>query len=359
MTEHVTVSIDAMGGDLGPKATVHGAQQALPHLLKKHDKVSYLLFGIEKEIKKELDTLGNFKKHCEIIHTDSVVSSEDKPSAALRRGKNSSMALSIKAVKEGRAHCVISSGNTGALMAMAKIILRPLPVVQRPAIGTLIPTMKNPVLVLDLGANVSCNGESLAQFAVLGGVYARAIMKIEDPKVGILNIGSEETKGHEDVRDAAAILSQAEGFPGTYYGFVEGDDIGKGTVDVIVTDGFTGNVALKTIEGIGKMSGQYIREAFQSSWAAKIGYLFCFQAMKRLKKRLDPRDYNGGLFLGLQGLCVKSHGGTDAYGFSRAIEVGAQMVRNDYLNKVSKEIEQLMSQEAYLVHEPKSFEGKY
>lgn len=355
MTKNVRVAIDAMGGDFGPSVTVEGVYTAYKPLMQKHENVTFLLFGQRSLIEKELKRFPDFSKHCEIHHTDSFVSSKEKPSAALRSGKDSSMALAIRSVKEGQADCVISAGNTGALMAMAKIILRPLSVVQRPAIGTMIPTMKNrPCVVLDLGANVHCNGENLAQFAILGAVYAKTIMKIENPTVGVLNIGSEDTKGHEDVQEAASILSEAKNFPGQYYGFVEGDDIAKGTVDVVVTDGFTGNVALKTIEGIGKMSSSFIKEAFQSSFMAKIGYLFCYGAMKRLKKRLDPRDYNGGLFLGLQGLCIKSHGGTDAYGFSKAVEVGAQMVRNDYLNKVAVEMENLMKQDIHVADEAQS-----
>ena len=338
----VRIAIDAMGGDYGIPVTVDGAAQALPHLLQKHEGVSFLFFGDGAAIEERLSALPDLKKHVKIIHTDNVVSSSEKPSAAIRSGKESSMALSIKSVKQGDADCVVSGGNTGALMAFAQLILRPQPVVKRPAIGTLLPSVATPTLMLDLGANVSSDGESLVQHAVLGAVYAKCVMKIEKPQIGILNIGSEASKGHEDVQDAARILSQAEHFPGSYYGFVEGDDIGKGTVDVIVTDGFTGNVALKTAEGIGSMSQYFLKEAFMSSFWAKIGGLLCMNAMKRLKKRLDPRDYNGGLFLGLQGICIKSHGGTDAYGFSRAVEVSAQMIRNDYLKKVTEEIEQLV-----------------
>ncbi|MAS87336.1 MAG: phosphate acyltransferase [Micavibrio sp.] len=341
MSQEIKIAVDAMGGDFGPVVTIAGAHAACTQLLKKHKSVEFLFFGEENKIKAELEKFPKLQKRSSIHHTETVVSSNDKPSVALRQGKDSSMALSILAVKEGRADCVVSAGNTGALMAMAKIYLRPQEGVQRPAIASIMPTMANPTLMLDLGANVSCDGKSLAQFAILGAVYARAIMKVEKPSVGILNIGSEDTKGHEEVWSAAEILTSATNFPGTYYGFVEGNDIGKGTVDVIVTDGFTGNVALKTMEGIGKMSKTFIAEAFKSSLSAMIGYLFCIGAMNRLKKKLDPRDYNGGLFLGLKGVCIKSHGGTDAYGFARALEVGAQMVRNDYLDKVAAELEKM------------------
>ena len=344
MSSDITISIDAMGGDYGPPSTVAGAALALKQLKSKHDNIKFIFFGREKDINAELSKHKALKKISEVRHTDSIVEATDKPSAALRKGKDSSMGLSIRAVKDGEADCVISGGNTGALMAMAKLILRPQSVVQRPAIGSVFPTMNQPTLMLDLGANIQCSGENLAQFGVLGAVYARSIMKVESPKVGILNIGSEDTKGHEDVQSAAEILNASPNFPGEYYGFVEGNDIAKGTVDVIVTDGFTGNVALKTAEGIGKMSQTFIKDAFKSSLFAMLGYLFCFGAMGRLKKKLDPRDYNGGLFLGLQGICIKSHGGMDAYGFSRAVEVGAQMVRNDYLEKVSKEIERLVTE---------------
>ena len=354
MANQVTIALDAMGGDYGPTVTIGGAAQALPHLRSKHSNVKFLLCGVQTAIEKELALYPELKGAYDIIHTDSQVLSAEKPSAALRSGRTSSMALAIRAVKEKNADCVISAGNTGALMAFAKLLLRPLPAIHRPAIASLMPTMSTPTLMLDLGANIKCDAENLAQFAVLGAVYARTILKITNPRVGILNIGSEDAKGHDNLRDAAAILSQAKHFPGRYHGFVEGDDLGKGTVDVIVTDGFTGNVALKTAEGMGKMAKQYIQEAFETSWLSKLGYMLCYGAMKKLKNRLDPRVYNGGHFLGLQGLCIKSHGGTDAFGFSNAVLVGAQMVRNDYINTVSREIETLMSEESFVMTEAES-----
>tara|TARA_Y100001001_G_scaffold91779_1_gene89690 strand:+ start:761 stop:1879 length:1119 start_codon:yes stop_codon:yes gene_type:complete len=348
MSSHINIAVDAMGGDFGPPVTIPGLARALPHLLRKSDEVTFHVYGRESEIKAELVKIkGKLREHIKIHHTDDIVAPDEKPSSALRNRKTSSMALAIQAVKEGMADCVISAGNTGALMAMAKLALKPLPEINRPAIASVFPTMKNPTLMLDLGANIQCSGANLAQFAVLGAVYARLVMKVENPQVGVLNVGSEETKGHEEVRMAAEILSNARQFPGEYYGFVEGNDIAQGTVDVIVTDGFTGNIALKTAEGVGKMSRQFIRDAFQSSLMAKIGLMFAGRAMLKVKKRLDPRDYNGGLFLGLQGICVKSHGGTDAYGFSRAIEVGARMARNDYTQEAARETAKLMDQDIF------------
>lgn len=320
-----------MGGDNGPHAVIPGIDLALKDGLR----ARFLLFGQPDVLAPILAKYPNVAKVSEICPAETVIAADEKPAQALRKGATSSMRMAIDAVKDGRASAVISAGNTGALMATAKMVLKSLPNVDRPAIASLMPNIKGRSVVMDLGANLTSDADGLVQMAVLGAIFAQISLKVDKPTVGLLNVGSEEQKGHEYIRQAASILSDLK-FPGRYYGFVEGDDIGKGTVDVIVTDGFTGNIALKTAEGIGKMSSHYIREAFTSSIWAKIGYLLASRAMARIRAKLDPRLYNGGLFLGLNGLCIKSHGGTDAYGFSRALLVAADMVRENYTQRVAE-----------------------
>lgn len=338
-----------MGGDHGPSAVIEAASMTLDAEKKN---LYFLFFGIESKIKDEVSKYQNLSGKYEIIHTDTVISNDEKPSTALRQGKTSSMRMAIDSVSQKKSDCVVSAGNTGALMAMAKLVLKPLPGIYRPAIASIFPSMTGKTILLDLGANLVCDGENLAQFAILGSVYAKAVMGLSKPTVGILNIGSEDMKGHDSLREAAAILSEAE-FPGIYKGFVEGNDIALGTVDVIVTDGFTGNVALKTAEGVGKLIGHYMREAFKSSIFAGIGYMFASGAIKRLKKKTDPRDYNGGLFLGLKGICVKSHGSSDAYAFSHAIGEAVHMVENKFNEKVATEIANLSNQESFIAQNVK------
>ena len=257
------------------------------------------------------------------------------------------MRLAIEAVKNGQADAVVSAGNTGALMALSKLVLKCMPGISRPAIASSFPTLRGETLMLDLGANLSCDAEVLSQFAILGAVYVRVVKGIANPSVGLLNVGTEEMKGHEELRAASAILSSVE-FQGRYHGFIEGDDITKGTVDVVVTDGFTGTVALKTAEGVSKLTSQMLRDGFKSSPLAILGYLLARGAIGRVKDRVDPRKYNGGMFLGLDGICVKSHGGSDVVGTENAILVAANLVRNGYNKRVAYEVEQLMSQESFV-----------
>ncbi len=334
VTSNIILSCDAMGGDNGPNAVIPGIDLALQDGLK----ASFLLFGKPEILEPILSQYPKVAACAQICAAETIITPDEKPSQALRKGATSSMRMAIDAVKDGRAQAVISSGNTGALMATAKMVLKSLPGVDRPSIASLMPNIKGRSVVLDLGANLTTDADGLVQMAVLGAIFAQINLKVERPTVGLLNVGSEEQKGHEYIREAASILSDLK-FPGRYYGFVEGDDIGKGTVDVIVTDGFTGNVALKTAEGIGKMAGAYIREAFTSSVWSKIGYLLANRAMKRIRSKIDGRQYNGGLFLGLNGLCIKSHGGADAFAFSRAVIVAADMVREDYISRVAKALE--------------------
>lgn len=344
MSAEQIIAIDAMGGDFGPPVTVKAAALAM----KKAKSARFIFFGDQAQIEQELAQYPRLRSVCEIHHTDKVISNEEKPSVALRNGKGSSMRLAIEAVKEGRAQGVVSAGNTGALMAMSKMVFKCLPGIQRPAIASVFPTIGDEIIMLDLGANLICDPEILVQFAVLGSVYARTVRGKDKPTVGLLNVGSEEMKGPEEVRQAASILSNID-FPGSFYGFVEGTDITKGTVDVVVTDGFTGNVALKVAEGVGDMTSHFLKNALKSTLMSKLGAIFAMGALKKLKGRVDPRFYNGGMFLGLNGICVKSHGGMDDYGFSQALVVAANLIENGYNDQVAHEIEQVMSQETFVM----------
>jgi glycerol-3-phosphate acyltransferase PlsX len=339
----IIIALDAMGGDHGVESVIPGAAMAL----EENDRIEFLLFGNEIAIYRELEKYPRLRKSSIIKHTTHAISNSEKPSEALRKGKDSSMRLAIDAVAEQKAHAIVSSGNTGALMAMSKLVLKVLPGIQRPAIASVIPTPTGRSVMLDLGANISCDSENLAQFAILGSVFARAVMKKDQPSVGILNVGSKQMKGN-DVLRAADNLLRSVSIPGQYHGFIEGDDIVKGTVDVIVTDGFTGNVALKTAEGVGAFFKDVITEEFKRTLFSKIGYLMNMRVFKRIKNRIDPREYNGGLFLGLKGICVKSHGGADAYAFSRAVLVAANMVEQGFNDTVIREIENFAESEASL-----------
>ncbi|MES2729703.1 MAG: phosphate acyltransferase PlsX [Pseudomonadota bacterium] len=340
----ITIALDVMGGDLGPNAVIPGAALALAA----RPSLRFLLVGDESVIQPALQNHPDLARVSDIIHTTQVISGEDKIAQALRNGRHSSMRMAIDCVADNRAAAIVSSGNTGALMATAKMVLKCIPGIHRPAIASQMPTQKGSrVIMLDLGANLACDAEMLVQFAILGTVFAREIFGLDRPSVGILNVGSEEMKGHEEVRAAASIMSQIK-FPGRFHGFIEGNDIALGTVDVVVTDGFTGNVALKTAEGIGKMAQSYMKDAFKSSPLAMFGALFAARALKKMKDRIDPRLYNGGLMLGLNGICVKSHGSTDAVGFSSAIIVAADMASHGYNKRVGAAIANVMTQESFV-----------
>ncbi len=334
-----TIALDAMGGDFGPDVIVPGAAQAL----EKIEGTKFIFFGDEKKITPVLAKHPKLKAVSSIVHTEKKIASSDGISAAIRASKDSSMRLAIEAVKDGRAHSVVSAGNTGALMALSKMILKTLPGIERPAIASLIPNANGSSVVLDLGANLECDAQVLVQFALLGAVYARVVRNIQNPTVGLLNVGTEEMKGHEEVREAAQILSSVK-FHGKYHGFVEGNDITKGTVDVVVTDGFSGNIALKTAEGVGKLTGQFLKDAFKSSPLAMLGYLLASGAIKKLKSKLDPAKYNGGMFLGLDGVAVKSHGSSNIFGTENAILVAADLVHNGFNKRVAAEMAEVMAQ---------------
>jgi len=332
-----TVSLDAMGGDAGPAVVVPGAALAL----ERHPGVTFQLFGNEARIRPHLEQHPQLAERSRVVHTDTVVEMQDKPSQAVRRGRKSSMWLSVEAVQKGEADFMVSAGNTGALMAMAKLVLTTMPGIERPAIAGLWPTLGGPCIVLDLGANIGATARQLADFALMGAAMARAVLHIERPRVGLLNIGVEEIKGIEEVRQAHAWLKENDELPIDYRGFIEGDQIGQGVADVVVVEGFAGNMALKTAEGTAKQMAAWIREAMTSSLAARLGAVLARGGLRALKERMDPRRFNGGPFLGLNGIAIKSHGGTDAYGFAQAIEVGYAMAASNVLERLAADLEAL------------------
>jgi glycerol-3-phosphate acyltransferase PlsX len=331
MSDKVRIALDAMGGDHGPAVVVAGAELALA----RHPGSEFLFFGNAALLSPLLAARPALKAVSRLVHTDIAVRMEDKPSQALRYGRwKSSMWLTIDAVKKNDADMAVSGGNTGALMAMSKFNLKTLPGIERPAIAALWPTLRGESIVLDVGATIGADSDHLVDLAVMGAATARILFGLERPTVGLLNIGVEEAKGLEQVREAGRILRE-EKLPGLdYVGFVEGDDIGKGKVDVVVTEGFAGNIALKTAEGTARQIGEYLRAAMSRSLRARIGFLFARSAFRQLRERMDPRRANGGVFLGLNGIVIKSHGGADAEGFAAAIELGYGVVRDELLTKV-------------------------
>jgi len=325
----VVLALDGMGGDQAPDVVVDGAHIAR----ERYPGTTFLLFGDPAKLKPLVDRRKGLASVLEIVPAEEAVSADDKPSFALRRRRKSSMWLAVQAAAEGRADSVVSAGNTGALLAISMFAMRMLDGAHRPALASFVPTARGELVMLDLGANVECDADNLAEFSVMGSVFAQVLLGLDKPKVGLLNVGSEELKGHEELRQAASWLRR-EGGPVNFHGFVEGNDIGTGVVDVVVTDGFTGNIALKAIEGTAKLTFGFVGDAFRTSTFAKIGYLFASGAWKKLRKRVDPRRYNGGVFLGVDGICVKSHGGTDGLGFAYAIGVANDLVRYEYKSKL-------------------------
>jgi phosphate acyltransferase len=334
MTDKLTLALDAMGGDLGPDVVIPGAALAAV----RHPGMRFLLVGDQGKIASLLDQHPKLKAVSEIRHAEVAVAMDDKPSQALRRGRGKSgMWLSIDAVHKGEAHAVVSAGNTGALMAMSRFILRTLPGIERPAIACIWPTTRGETVVLDVGATVGADARQLIEFAVMGEAMASCLFGIAQPTVGLLNIGVEEVKGNEEVKEAGRLLRELK-LPLQYAGFVEGDDIGKGKVDVVVTEGFTGNVAMKAAEGTAKQMSKFLKSALSATFMSKIGAFFAMGAFNALKERMDPRKHNGGVFLGLNGVVVKSHGGTDALGFATAIDVAVDMVRNGLVAKIAADV---------------------
>ena len=332
MSQTVRIALDAMGGDHGPAVVVAGAELALA----RHPESEFLFFGNDALVAPLIAEHRALQSASRIVHAELAVRMEDKPSQALRYGRRkSSMWLAIDAVKKKEADVVVSAGNTGALMAMSKFDLKMLAGIDRPAIAALWPTLRGELVVLDVGASIGADAAHLVDLAVMGAATARILLGHERPTVGLLNIGVEEVKGLEQVREAGRILREKQMPELDYVGFVEGDDIGQGRVDVVVTEGFAGNIALKTAEGTARQIGQYLREAMNSSVGTRIGYLFARSGFQQLRERLDPRRSNGGIFLGLNGIVIKSHGGADAEGFAAAIDLGYGVVRDDLLAKIT------------------------
>jgi len=336
MTTDIRIALDAMGGDNGPAVVMPAASIAL----ERRPDLRFLLFGDEKAIAPHLAADSRLAARSAVFHTDVAVKMTDKPSQALRTGRRvSSMWQAIEAVKTGKADCAVSAGNTGALMAMAKFCLHTMAPIDRPAIAALWPTMRGESIVLDVGATIGGDEQHLVDLAVMGAAMARIVFDIDSPTVGLLNVGTEEIKGVEEVKAAGRLLREASLPNMTYHGFVEGDDLGKGVVDVFVTEGFTGNIALKTAEGTARQLGQYMRDAFNHSLMSRIGYLFARKAMEAMRERMAPRAH-GGVFLGLDGVVIKAHGGADAESYAGAVELGYDMVRQELLKKIRDMIAQ-------------------
>jgi glycerol-3-phosphate acyltransferase PlsX len=323
-----SLAIDAMGGDAAPEIVLDGLELAA----ERHPGARFLLVGDEARVGGALARRKRAAKVCSLRHAPEVISGDLKPTAALRM-RGSSMRMAIDAVAAGEAAGIVSAGNTGALMALAKIVIKTMPEIDRPALAAIGPSARGDVVLLDLGANVQCDARNLVEFAIMGDAFARVALGLTTPSIGLLNVGSEELKGDDRVRAAAEILRDSH-VGAQFRGFIEGHDITAGTVDVVVTDGFTGNVALKTGEGALKLMRDLLRQVFTSSVPARLGYLLARPALDRLREWMDPRRYNGAILLGLNGVVVKSHGGTDALGFAHAVDVAMDMVTHGYNDRI-------------------------
>ncbi len=337
MTESFTLAVDAMGGDRAPEMVIAGIELAA----ERHPEARFLLVGDEARIAPLLARRKRASAVCTIRHAPDVIGNDLKPTAALRV-RNASMRVAIDAVAAGEAAGVVSAGNTGALLTLAKIVIKTLPGIDRPAMAGIGPSARGDVVILDLGANLTCDSRNLVEFAVMGDVFARTVLGLTAPTIGLLNVGSEEQKGDERIRDAAEVLRQSP-LASQFHGFVEGHDIAAGTTDVVVTDGFTGNVALKTGEGALRLIGDLLKLVFRSSWSARIAYLLARPALERLREWLDPRRYNGAVMLGLNGVVVKSHGGTDAQGFAHAMDVAMDMVVHHFNDRIREGLARVMT----------------
>jgi glycerol-3-phosphate acyltransferase PlsX len=346
VSEPFTLAVDAMGGDAAPEMVVRGLALAA----QRHPEAKFLLVGDEARLAPLLRRVKRAAAACTVRHAPAAVPNDMKPTAALRL-RDTSMRVAIDAVAAGEAAGVVSAGNTGALLALAKILIKTMPGIDRPAMAALGPSARGDVVMLDLGANVACDARNLVEFAVMGDVFARSVLGLPSPSIGLLNVGSEEQKGDERLRQAAEALRESYIAP-QFHGFVEGHDIAAGTTDVIVTDGFTGNVALKTGEGALRLIGGLLRQVFSASIAARLGYLLARPGLERLREWLDPRRYNGAVFLGLNGVVVKSHGGTDAQGFAHAVDVAMDMVLHRFNDRMREGLARISGLSALRAPEP-------
>jgi len=336
MSSGPKIAIDAMGGDGGPAAMIAGIERA-----SRHDPtLCFVIYGDESRIQEEVQRHRRIGDCVSVVHTPDEIAPNEKPSQAIRRARTTSMGVAIGAVKDGNADAAVSGGNTGALMAMSKLALRTMPGIDRPALAALLPTLgETDMVMLDLGANTKCDAQNLVQFAVMGSAYARTVLRIESPRVRLLNIGTEELKGTDELKEAASLLREADYLPLRFDGFTEGDQLSRGDVDVVVTDGFSGNIALKTAEGTARFVTDLLRRAFTSSLRSKAGFALSQPALRLLKVHLDPNNHNGAVFLGLNGLVVKSHGAATPKGVANAIQVAARMVRNDITRKIGEDLD--------------------
>lgn len=337
MSNTLVISIDAMGGDNAPDSVIEGVSR----VAAKDKQVFFFLFGDEERIKKLADVYRLPDDRYKIHHTTDIIKGDAKPSVAVRSGRESSMWKAIMSVRNGYANAVVSAGNTGALMAMSKICLGTLSGIDRPAIAAVLPSLNGPIVALDLGANAECNSQNLVEFSIMGHVLHHVLFQTEHPSIGLLNIGSEDTKGRDEIREAASVLKGLNGQV-NFVGFVEGNDICAGKSNVVVSDGFSGNVALKTIEGTSKFITSILKQTAHNSFMASIGFLIARPALMKLRKKIDPRMYNGAMFLGLNGISVKSHGGADAFAFGCAVESAIRMARNGLCDKIKHELKHVM-----------------
>ncbi len=344
MNNNLVISVDAMGGDNSPRVVIEGLAIAA----KKNPDINFLLFGDENKVNPILEQFPDLKKVCKVQHTNEMVKNEDKPSQVIRN-RNTSMYMAIDAVRKGEAQAIVSAGNTGALMAISKMVLKTITKIHRPAIVSIMPHRTGKYVMLDLGANTECSAINLAEFALMGDILARNALGIEKPRVALLNIGAEEMKGKEEIRQAAQLIKNSK-MNIDFRGYIEPHEIPNGVADVIVSDGFTGNIALKSTEGTARLVIRMVKDAIKKSFLAKIGLPFMMGVILKIKKTMDPRMYNGAMFVGLNGLSVKSHGGTDALGFSVAVNNAASLVRQNFVATIRQEVEKVdldeLSQEA-------------
>ena len=331
----LVMSVDAMGGDKAPRVVIEGLALAN----KKNPDLHFLVFGDEEAVYAELDKFPKLKNVCEVRHATERVKNEDKPSQVIRN-KNTSMYMAIDAVRNKEAQAVVSAGNTGALMAISKMLLKTIQKIHRPAIVSILPHINGKYVMLDLGANTECSAINLAEFAIMGNLLAKHALGIEKPRVALLNIGAEEMKGKEEIKQASQMLKGAH-LDFDFIGFIEPHEVSNGLADVVVADGFTGNIALKSTEGTARLLLRMFKQQIKSSFLAKLGLPFMLPAFMKLKNNMDPRLYNGAMFVGLNGLSVKSHGGTDAFGYAVAIENAAKLIRQDYVATIAKELEKV------------------